>query len=89
VSVFSVEGDFIRHVGVGVLKYPHGAACSAFDELVVADSGHHRLVMFSASGDVVKTMDAGLVLGVAMHAVAARCSSDDGTVQQHVLCDRQ
>jgi DNA-binding beta-propeller fold protein YncE len=67
VSVFSVEGDFIRHVGVGVLKYPHGAACSAFDELVVADSGHHRLVMFSASGDVAKTMDVGMVLGVAMH----------------------
>jgi hypothetical protein len=67
VSVFSVEGDFIRHVGGGVLKYPHGAACSAFDELVVADSGHQRLVMFNASGDVVKTMGAGLFSGVAMH----------------------
>jgi DNA-binding beta-propeller fold protein YncE len=36
VSVFGVGGGFIRHVGVGVLGSPRGAACSAFDERVVA-----------------------------------------------------
>jgi hypothetical protein len=33
VSVFSVDGAFIRHVGVGVLVDPVGIACSAYDEL--------------------------------------------------------
>jgi DNA-binding beta-propeller fold protein YncE len=41
VSVFSVDGEFIRHVGVGVLSHPHSVACSAFDELVVADYGNN------------------------------------------------
>jgi hypothetical protein len=35
VTVFSVDGEFIRYVGVGVLRYPQGVACSAFDELCV------------------------------------------------------
>jgi DNA-binding beta-propeller fold protein YncE len=67
VSVFSVEGEFVRHVGVGVLKHPTGVACSAFDELVVADTGNHRVAVFSASGDLVKTMRGGLFAGVALH----------------------
>ncbi len=73
VSVFSVEGEFVRHVGVGVLSGPHGVACSAFDELVVSDFGNivlrrrfadgssqsdcnPRVVVFSASGELLKTM---------------------------------
>jgi tripartite motif-containing protein 2/3/tripartite motif-containing protein 71 len=56
VSVFSVEGEFVRHVGVGVLRYPIGVACSAFDELVVADYGNRRVAVFSASGELLKTM---------------------------------
>jgi DNA-binding beta-propeller fold protein YncE len=71
VSVFSVDGDFIRHVGVGELNYPQGVACSAYDELVVADYGHSRVVVFGASGEVLKTMGDGGFSGVAMH---------DGTV---------
>ncbi len=66
VSVFSVEGEFIRHVGVGKLRDPHGVACSAFDELVVADWGNSRVVVFSASGELLKTM-AGDFRGVAIH----------------------
>jgi tripartite motif-containing protein 2/3/tripartite motif-containing protein 71 len=66
VSVFSVEGEFIRHVGVGELKFPHGVACSAFDELVVADWGSNRVVVLSASGDMLVTM-AGDFTGVAIH----------------------
>jgi DNA-binding beta-propeller fold protein YncE len=59
VSVFSVEGEFIRHVGVGVLGRPHGVAASAFDELVVADKGNDRVAVFSAAGDLVTTMAVG------------------------------
>jgi DNA-binding beta-propeller fold protein YncE len=55
VSVFSVEGQFIRHVGVGVLNNPRGVASSTVDELVVADSGNRRVAVFSASGDLVAT----------------------------------
>ncbi len=67
VSVFSVEGEFVRHVGVGKLKWPYGVACSAYDELVVADNGNNRVVVFSASGELLKTMGSGRFTGVAIH----------------------
>jgi tripartite motif-containing protein 71 len=67
ISVFSVEGEFVRHVGVGKLRLPHGVACSAFDELVVADWGNHRVVVFSASGELLKTVEGGPFSGVAIH----------------------
>jgi DNA-binding beta-propeller fold protein YncE len=66
VSVFSVEGEFVRHVGVGELSYPNGVACSAFDELVVADLSNKRVVVFSARGDLLTTT-AGDFTGVAIH----------------------
>jgi hypothetical protein len=67
VSVFSVDGDFIRHVGVGTLKRPLGVACSSFDELVVADTGHGRVVVYSASGVVTRSVSLdGFVGGVAV-----------------------
>jgi DNA-binding beta-propeller fold protein YncE len=67
VSVFSVEGEFVRHVGVDVLKRPWGVACSAFDELVVADTDNRRVVVFDASGEVVMTMGSDRFSGIAMH----------------------
>jgi DNA-binding beta-propeller fold protein YncE len=67
VSVFSVEGEFVRHVGVGVLKYPHGVACSASDELVVADASGGRIVVLSASGELLTTVGCGAFTGVAIH----------------------
>jgi DNA-binding beta-propeller fold protein YncE len=68
VSVFSVDGEFIRHVGVGVLNNPLGIACSTVDELVVADSGNRRVAVFSASGDLVATSTvAGGCANVAVH----------------------
>jgi DNA-binding beta-propeller fold protein YncE len=67
VSVFSVEGEFVRHVGVGELHYPTGVACSAFDELVVADRFNKRVVVFSASGEMLTAMVCDRFTGVAMH----------------------
>jgi DNA-binding beta-propeller fold protein YncE len=67
VSVFSMEGEFVRHVGVGNLHRPAGVACSAFDELVVADWGNNRVVVFSASGEMLHTMGDGRFTGVARH----------------------
>ncbi len=68
VSVFSIDGTFIRHVGVGVLSHPEGVAASAFDELVVADCGNDCLRVFSSTGDLVATVGAGRgFTGVAVH----------------------
>jgi tripartite motif-containing protein 71 len=67
VSVFGVDGTFVRHVGVGVLKYPFGVACSAFDELVVADSGNKCIKLFSGTGELLKTFGDGSFTGVAIH----------------------
>jgi DNA-binding beta-propeller fold protein YncE len=67
VSVFSVDGgDFIRHVGIGVLQHPRGVACSTFDELVVADTDNRRVVVFDASGEVARTMGSRGFTGVAL-----------------------
>jgi hypothetical protein len=68
VSVFSVNGQFIRHVGVGVLEEPSNIACSTVDELVVADSDNSRIAVFSASGDLIATLPLDRVcVGVAVH----------------------
>ncbi len=68
VSVFTVEGgDFVRHVGVGVLSGPVGVACSAFDELVVTDAGHRCLRLFSDTGDLLMTFGRAMFTGVAVY----------------------
>jgi hypothetical protein len=66
----------------GELGGPLGVACSAFDELVVADYGTDRIVVFSASGEVVHTMGDGLFTGVAIHGVTifAQTYSDNECV---------
>ncbi len=67
VSVFSIDGQFIRHIGVGVLKHPEGVACSAFDELVVADTGNCRIVVFSDVGELLMSFGERYFTGVAVH----------------------
>jgi DNA-binding beta-propeller fold protein YncE len=67
VSVFSIDGQFIRRIGVGVLKRPDGVACSAFDELVVADRGNRRVVVFSDVGDLLMSFGDGCISGVVVH----------------------
>jgi hypothetical protein len=67
VSVFSVDGEFIRHVGVGILSMPVGVTATAFDELVVSDCSR-ILPVFSAVGDVlVKLRCRQMSTGVAIH----------------------
>jgi hypothetical protein len=65
ITVFSIDGEFIRHVGEGVLSCPHGAACTAFDELIVADSD--RVVLFGPSGSVLAAFGSACFTGIAMH----------------------
>jgi DNA-binding beta-propeller fold protein YncE len=80
VSVFSVEGEFVRHVGVGKLKYPSGVACSAFDEIVVADRGNLRVAVFSASGEMLHVMGDCTFTGVAIHGGTIFAQSHDECV---------
>lgn len=49
VSVFTLDGVFVRHMGVGVLgEGCTSIACTAFDELVVSEEG--SLAVFTSSG---------------------------------------
>jgi hypothetical protein len=77
-----VEGEFVHHVGVDELCCPIGVACSAFDELVVADGANDRVAVFSASGELVKTMGHDGFTGVAIHGgtIFAQVSADSGEV---------
>ncbi len=71
VVVFTLDGDFIRAVGLGLLQRPRGVACSAFDELVVADTDNRCLRVFSGSGDLLDTIAVGSsMLGAAIGGVA-------------------
>jgi DNA-binding beta-propeller fold protein YncE len=77
VSVFSVDGEFIRHVGVDVLGYPLGLAVSAFDELVVADNDNRCLRVFSGAGDLLATVGNGGFTGVAVHGSSVFAADAD------------
>jgi hypothetical protein len=65
IFVFKITGEFVRHVGVGALHQPYGVVASDLgDELVVTEySG--RIVVLSASGDVLHATESGFT-GVAV-----------------------
>jgi hypothetical protein len=65
VSIFSVDGDLIRTVGDGVLRYPRAVACSAYGELVVADAS--SICVVDDSDRVVQRFGDGGCSGVAVH----------------------
>jgi DNA-binding beta-propeller fold protein YncE len=71
ISVFTLEGVFVRHVGADKLAHPHGVACSEFDELVVADyNGLDRrrgVYAFTASGELLREVKCGASSGIAIH----------------------
>jgi DNA-binding beta-propeller fold protein YncE len=83
VSVFSLDGKFVRLVGAGKLNCPEGVACSASDELVVAEYDNGRVVVFSASGELLKTMGRGDFRGVAVHG--GTVFAQDGTSGKCIL----
>jgi DNA-binding beta-propeller fold protein YncE len=53
VSVFSLDGEFMHFVGS---YHPMGVACSAFDEIVVVYSSGGGIELFSASGELLKSI---------------------------------
>jgi hypothetical protein len=66
VSVFAMDGSLVRHVGAGVLKRPTGVACSAFDEIVVADAGNRCVRVFSDADELLMSFGVGGFTGVAV-----------------------
>jgi DNA-binding beta-propeller fold protein YncE len=80
ISVFSTQGAFIRTLGVGILNYPTGIACSSHGNEVFVTDALERVVMFSASGEFLMTMGRAYFTGVALHggAVFAQTYNGDG-----------
>ena len=82
ITVFSLEGEFIRTVGYYEFNNPTGVACSERGgELIVACAGYDGGVfVFSANDELLHTMERGFFRGVAMHgdAIFAQTTKDDG-----------
>jgi DNA-binding beta-propeller fold protein YncE len=78
ISVFSIDGAFVRHVGVGVLKGPRGVGCSTVDELIVADFGNNRVSVFRASGELLTTVGGASFSGIAVHDGTAYAQAYSG-----------
>jgi hypothetical protein len=79
VSVFSVGGDFIRHVGVGALRHPVGTAVSAFDELVVVQYAGTDVWVFTTIADDPEPICArSMFTGVALHGGTVFLMTRDG-----------
>jgi DNA-binding beta-propeller fold protein YncE len=87
VSVFTVDGAFVRDrdVGAGVLYGPLGVACSAYDELVVADRCHRCVRVFSDVGELLVTFGEGDFTGVAVHERTAAVYAQDCVGQRCVV----
>jgi hypothetical protein len=66
VAVFTIAGDFVRHIGAGVLCCPLSVACSSWDEVVVSDGGNLRIRVFSDDGDLLHTFGNTLYLTIAL-----------------------
>lgn len=67
ISMFTIGGGFIRHIGVGVLKRPKSVACSAANELVVSDIDKWCLWVFSDRGELLMSLGHGQFTGVCIH----------------------
>ena len=53
ISVFQLDGQFSHIIGSGHLKYPQRIAVSSNDQLLVANSGHHCISIFTLDGNYV------------------------------------
>lgn len=53
VSKFTVEGAFVRCIGVGELKQPFDVELPSNGDILVADRGNHRICVFSSDGSTL------------------------------------
>jgi hypothetical protein len=85
VSVFDVDGTFVRHVGVGALGDPYGVACSAFDELVVADKCLNEccVLVFNDTDEVLMAFGCARFTGVALFGSTLYAWCEDWEEDRH------
>ena len=78
VSVFRVDGAFVRHAGVGHLVRPVSVACSdGGHEVIVADRDG-CIAVFDAGGDLLRYLDNFWNTGVFIHNGAIYAHKHDG-----------
>ena len=53
ISVFQLDGQFSHIIGSGHLKYPQRIAVSSNDQLLVANTDHHCISIFTLDGNYV------------------------------------
>ena len=53
ISVFQLDGQFSHIIGSGCVQYPWHIAVSSNDQLLVANSGHHCISIFTLNGNYV------------------------------------
>ncbi len=76
VSVFTIDGEFIRHIGVGLIGRIFDMAVSAFDEIVVSDRDRCGLRVFSSDGDLLATAGDGVFTAVTVHGSSVLAAHD-------------
>lgn len=52
-SLFTVTGEFVRCVGVGILRSPQDVGFTSSGDLLVADCNNHRICVFSPDGSTL------------------------------------
>lgn len=85
VSVFTCDGDFVRHIGAGVLKRPESVACSVANEIVVCDTCNWCLRLFSGSGALLQTFGRGVFSGVCIRGSTLTAFDDTPNAQRIVV----
>lgn len=53
-SLFTVQGEFVRCIGVGVLNCPVDVEFTSSGDILVSDYGNRRICVFSPEGDLLR-----------------------------------
>ena len=91
VCVFTVDGAFVRHLGVGQPKYPVGIACSdAGHEIFVADKNTRSIAVFDVNNERLRTLSCdsevtGVSWGHTARTAPVPCSHDSQTKKKKLF----
>jgi hypothetical protein len=84
VYAVSLEGNLLQRIGDGVLRCPQGLACSAFDELLVADGALRRLFVFSTAGELMRSLDCDVFGCITLHGSSVFVGDSDRYISEIV-----
>lgn len=57
ISVFDLNGKLKRYIGTGILQCPRGITIDNQENIIIADSGNHRIIFLNKDGYLVNTVD--------------------------------